>query len=149
LGTLSAYLWQAKYIPPSTTASGHTPQTDRRSDWSSTGDRLPTIRGAGVCSHPVHDLRALQYREAHPARLVASLGAMGFAYNIFRCANRPDQRDMRDNCRCSTKNLYADHSHSIADICKSLGISRATLYRYLDAPADATDITQSAPTDDK
>ena len=33
--------------------------------------------------------------------------------------------------------------HSIADICKSLGISRATLYRYLDVPADATDITQS------
>jgi DNA invertase Pin-like site-specific DNA recombinase len=32
------------------------------------------------------------------------------------------------------RNLYADPSHSIADICKSLGISRATLYRYLDAP---------------
>jgi ACT domain-containing protein len=32
------------------------------------------------------------------------------------------------------KNLYADHRHSIADICKSLGVSRATLYRYLDTP---------------
>jgi DNA invertase Pin-like site-specific DNA recombinase len=30
--------------------------------------------------------------------------------------------------------LYADHSRSIADICKSLGISRATLYRYLGSP---------------
>src|SRR5213080_637709 len=39
--------------------------------------------------------------------------------------------------------LYDDHSHSIADICKSLGISRATLYRYLDVPADAADATQS------
>ncbi len=33
------------------------------------------------------------------------------------------------------KNIYADHRHSIADICKSVGISRATLYRSLDAPA--------------
>jgi ACT domain-containing protein len=47
------------------------------------------------------------------------------------------------------QNLYADHTHSIADICKSLGISRATLYRYLDVPADATDTTQSTATDDK
>jgi DNA invertase Pin-like site-specific DNA recombinase len=37
------------------------------------------------------------------------------------------------------KNLYANHFHSIADICKRLGISRATLYRYLDVPANATD----------
>lgn len=35
------------------------------------------------------------------------------------------------------KNLYADHSHSIADICKSLGISCATLHRYLDTPTPA------------
>jgi DNA invertase Pin-like site-specific DNA recombinase len=41
------------------------------------------------------------------------------------------------------KNLYADHSHSIADICKSLGISRATLYRYLDTPTPA----DAQPTD--
>jgi AcrR family transcriptional regulator len=27
--------------------------------------------------------------------------------------------------------LYADQSHSITDICKSVGVSRATLYRYL------------------
>lgn len=32
------------------------------------------------------------------------------------------------------KALYADHSHSIAEICKSVGVSRATLYRYLDRP---------------
>jgi ACT domain-containing protein len=47
------------------------------------------------------------------------------------------------------KNLYADHTHSIADICKSLGISRATSYRYLDVPADATDTTPSTALDDK
>ena len=29
---------------------------------------------------------------------------------------------------------YADQSHSIAEICKSLGISWATLYRYLGYP---------------
>jgi len=27
--------------------------------------------------------------------------------------------------------LYDDQSHSIADICKTLGISRTTLYRYI------------------
>jgi DNA invertase Pin-like site-specific DNA recombinase len=31
------------------------------------------------------------------------------------------------------KKLYADHSNSIADICRTLHISRATLYRYLKA----------------
>ncbi len=29
--------------------------------------------------------------------------------------------------------LYADKGNSIADICKTLGISRATLYRYINA----------------
>jgi DNA invertase Pin-like site-specific DNA recombinase len=29
--------------------------------------------------------------------------------------------------------LHADHTHSIEDICMSVGVSRATLYRYLDA----------------
>ncbi len=41
------------------------------------------------------------------------------------------------------KALYADHSHSITDICTSVGVSRATLYRYLDMPAAPT----SAPTE--
>jgi DNA invertase Pin-like site-specific DNA recombinase len=31
------------------------------------------------------------------------------------------------------KKLYADHTNSIADICRTLHISRATLYRYLKA----------------
>jgi DNA invertase Pin-like site-specific DNA recombinase len=31
------------------------------------------------------------------------------------------------------KQLYADHTNSIADICRTLHISRATLYRYLKA----------------
>ncbi len=30
--------------------------------------------------------------------------------------------------------LYADKRHGIADICKTLGISRATLYRYVTVP---------------
>ncbi len=41
------------------------------------------------------------------------------------------------------KALYADESHSITDICKSVGVSRATLYRYLDMPVAPT----SPPTD--
>ena len=47
------------------------------------------------------------------------------------------------------KALYADQTHSVADICTMLGISRSTLYRYLDVPVDATDIARSAPTDDE
>jgi DNA invertase Pin-like site-specific DNA recombinase len=31
------------------------------------------------------------------------------------------------------KKLYADHTNSIADICRTLQISRATLYRYIKA----------------
>ncbi len=31
--------------------------------------------------------------------------------------------------------LHKDETHSIKDICTSLGISRATRYRSLDAPA--------------
>ena len=32
------------------------------------------------------------------------------------------------------KKLYADHTNAIRDICRTLHISRATLYRYLKAP---------------
>jgi hypothetical protein len=39
----------------------------------------------------------------------------------------------------TAKNLYADHSDSMADIGKSLRISRATLYRYVDAPSIGVD----------
>jgi len=40
------------------------------------------------------------------------------------------------------KALYADHAHSIAEICKSVGVSRATLYRYLDTslPSDTQSV---------
>jgi predicted transcriptional regulator YheO len=31
------------------------------------------------------------------------------------------------------KKLYADHTNSMADICRTLHISRATLYRYVKA----------------
>jgi predicted site-specific integrase-resolvase len=31
------------------------------------------------------------------------------------------------------KALYADKNHSIAEICRTLRISRATLYRYVEA----------------
>ncbi len=34
------------------------------------------------------------------------------------------------------RSLYNDHSNAIEDICKTLGISRATLYRNLDTTKD-------------
>lgn len=33
--------------------------------------------------------------------------------------------------------LHADKTHSIDEICTSVGVSRATLYRYLNIGADA------------
>ncbi len=33
------------------------------------------------------------------------------------------------------KTLFADTTRSIPDICKTLGVSRSTLYRYMSAPA--------------
>jgi predicted transcriptional regulator YheO len=33
--------------------------------------------------------------------------------------------------------LYDDKRHAIAEICRTLGISRATLYRYLSSPKAA------------
>ncbi|MDQ2785559.1 MAG: recombinase family protein [Chloroflexota bacterium] len=40
------------------------------------------------------------------------------------------------------KALYADKLHSVAEICKSVGVSRATLYRYLDPslPSDTQSV---------
>ncbi len=39
--------------------------------------------------------------------------------------------------------LYNDHSHSITDICTTLRISRATLYRYLKAPTASPEARSS------
>jgi DNA invertase Pin-like site-specific DNA recombinase len=47
------------------------------------------------------------------------------------------------------RHLSADHSHAIADICTSPGISRATRYRYLGTPGygrQTVAATQSAVT---
>ncbi len=43
------------------------------------------------------------------------------------------------------RSLYADTNNSIEDICKTLGISRATLYRYIGEPA--TNAAVAVPND--
>ncbi|MGI8688797.1 MAG: recombinase family protein [Thermomicrobiales bacterium] len=45
------------------------------------------------------------------------------------------------------KRLYADQSHSIAEICESLGVSRATLYRYLGHPNRRESAAEHWPAD--
>lgn len=47
--------------------------------------------------------------------------------------------------------LDADHSHSIGEICQSVGVSRATLYRYLGHPdrQESTAVTRPTRNDDK
>jgi DNA invertase Pin-like site-specific DNA recombinase len=53
---------------------------------------------------------------------------------------RPRVLDARQQALLTT--LYGDKKHSIADICRTLGISRATLYRYITpVGAAATDGT--------
>lgn len=43
------------------------------------------------------------------------------------------------------RSLYNDHTNSIEDICKTLGISRATLYRSLDVPERGAEIRPDQP----
>ncbi len=50
-----------------------------------------------------------------------------------RMGGRPKKLDTPAKIAMA-KALYADENHSIAEICASVGVSRATLYRYLDAP---------------
>jgi DNA invertase Pin-like site-specific DNA recombinase len=53
-----------------------------------------------------------------------------------RLGGRPKKLDTPAKVAMA-KALYADHSHSIAEICKSVGVSRATLYRYLGKPVQS------------
>jgi len=46
-----------------------------------------------------------------------------------RVGGRPQALDEKEKAMALT--LYADKNNSIADICKALNVSRATLYRYL------------------
>ncbi len=52
-----------------------------------------------------------------------------------RMGGRPKKKKLNTPAKVAiAKALDADHSHSITDICKTVG-SRATLYRCLDVPA--------------
>ena len=46
-----------------------------------------------------------------------------------RVGGRPKKLD--DKKVALAKSMMADHSNSISDICDTLGVSKATLYRYL------------------
>jgi len=61
----------------------------------------------------------------HVARSVAAARARG------RMGGRP-KKPNTDTKIVMARRLHADKSNSIADICKTLGVSRATLYRYLE-----------------
>ena len=51
-----------------------------------------------------------------------------------RLGGRPKKLDTPGKVAMA-RALYADHQHSIADICRMLGVSRATLYRYWTCPS--------------
>jgi DNA invertase Pin-like site-specific DNA recombinase len=51
-----------------------------------------------------------------------------------RKGGRPRKLDTAEKIAMARK-LYADHSNSVPDICTTLQISPATLYRYLKHPA--------------
>ena len=48
---------------------------------------------------------------------------------LGRVGGRPKKLD--DKKVALAKSMMADHSNSISDICDTLGVSKATLYRYL------------------
>ncbi len=48
-----------------------------------------------------------------------------------RGRNRGRREALSDRQVAMARKLYADKSNTIADICKILGVSRATLYRAL------------------
>ena len=54
-----------------------------------------------------------------------------------RRGGRP--RKLRTNGKVAlSRQMFADKSHSIPDMCAALGISRATLYRYVKETASPT-----------
>ncbi len=60
-----------------------------------------------------------------------------------RMGGRPKKLDGASKAAMAQA-LYDDRTHSVADICKTLGISRTTLYRYIhikqldQTPSDAS-----------
>jgi DNA invertase Pin-like site-specific DNA recombinase len=58
------------------------------------------------------------------------MAGMAAARARGRLGGRPKLPDTDRKIQMASK-LHGDPSNSISDICKTLGVSRATLYRYL------------------
>lgn len=88
--------------------------------------------------------------ERREGRLHADAGGDGIRAGERRLGGRPKKLGTPTKV-AMVKGLYADHTHSIAEICKSLGISRATLYRSLGHPdrRENAAATRLAVNDDK
>src|SRR5947209_2050092 len=111
---------------------------ERGIGFKSLTEQIDTTTSGGKLIFHVFGALAEFEREVIRERTQAGLAA---ARARGRMGGRPKKLETPTKVAMA-RNLYADHTHSVADICKSLGISRATLYRYLDtsAPPDAQPI---------
>ena len=94
-------------------------------------ERLDTTTSGGKLIFHVFAALAEFERDVIRERTRAGLAA---ARARRRRGGRPGAAALDDAQKVAlARSLYADKAHSIAEICRALGVSRSTLYRYITA----------------
>jgi DNA invertase Pin-like site-specific DNA recombinase len=91
-------------------------------------ESIDTTTANGVLFFHIFGAIAQFERELIRERTLAGLAS---ARARGRLGGRPQALD--EKTRALAISLYNDESNQVQDICATLGISRSTLYRYLDA----------------
>jgi DNA invertase Pin-like site-specific DNA recombinase len=103
---------------------------ERGVGFKSLGEQIDTTTSGGKLVFHVFGALAEFERDLVKERTHAGLAA---ARARGRLGGRPRALDTPAKVAMA-RALHADKRHSVADICRTLGISRATLYRYVAAP---------------
>jgi DNA invertase Pin-like site-specific DNA recombinase len=101
---------------------------ERRIGFKSLTENIDTTTSGGKLIFHIFGALAEFERDIIRERTQAGLTA---ARARGRIGGKP--RALTDRQAQMARQLYADKTHSIADICKTLGISRTTLWRYVKA----------------
>jgi len=101
---------------------------DRGVGFKSLTENIDTTTSGGKLIFHIFGSLAEFEREINRERTNAGLQA---ARSRGRVGGRP--RALNQQKVETAKKMYADKSHSVAEICETLGISRATLWRYVNA----------------